>query len=166
MIQLSVDSKFSSKMEGSYNFKNIDKSLDDIIQRNSLTRPNFKAKNRKVDFRPRKSLNQIVKRARQDRKSAEAFVSKSMFISGLAPTVEQADLEQLFMPYGATVKMHFREDGKFIGNNAILNFSNPGSFNYLIFFRICGIDCTVFQVCEEALYGVQQETLRRLPYQY
>lgn len=103
-------------MEGSYNFKNIDKSLDDIIQRNSLTRPNFKAKNRRVDFRPRKSLDQIVKRARQDRKSAEAFVCKSMFISGLAPTVEQADLEQLFTPYGATVKMHFREDGKFIGN--------------------------------------------------
>merc|ERR1712029_893007 len=101
----SVDSEFSSKMEGSYNFKNIDKSLDDIIQRNSLTRPNFKAKNRKVDFRPRKSLNQIVKRARQDQKSAEAFVSKSMFISGLAPTVEQADLEQLFKPYGATVKI-------------------------------------------------------------
>lgn len=130
MIQLSVDSKFSSKMEGSYNFKNIDKSLDDIIQRNSLTRPNFKAKNRKVDFRPRKSLNQIVKRARQDRKSAEAFVSKSMFISGLAPTVEQADLEQLFKPYGATVKMHFREDGKFIGNNAILNFKSGIIFNF------------------------------------
>ena len=117
-------------MEGSYNFKNIDKSLDDIIQRNSLTRPNFKAKNRKVDFRPRKSLNQIVKRTRQDRKSAEAFVSKSMFISGLAPTVEQADLEQLFKPYGATVKMHFREDGKFIGNNAILNFKSGIIFNF------------------------------------
>ena len=144
-------------MEGTYNFKNIDQSLDDIIQKNSLSKPNFKAKNRKIDFRPNKSLDQIVRRARQDRKSAEAFVCKSMLISGLAPTVEQDDLERLFKPYGANVKMHYREDGKFFGNfSPILLLTK---FYNLTFLGSAEVIAPSFKAAKQIYFDYNQRTL-------
>ena len=144
-------------MEGTYNFKNIDQSLDDIIQKNSLSKPNFKAKNRKIDFRPHKSLDHIVRRARQDRKSAEAFVCKSMLISGLAPTVEQDDLERLFKPYGANVKMHYREDGKFFGTfPPILLLTN---FYNLTFLGSAEVIAPSFKAAKQIYFDYNQRTL-------
>ena len=99
-----------------FNLKKVNMSLDDIIEKNKVVKKNFKSY--KVDNRVRKDIRKILDKSKKKR--AEGLVSKSILVTGLAPTVDQEDLENLFKPYGAAVKLHYREDGKFYGSAEII----------------------------------------------
>ena len=99
-----------------FNLKKVNMSLDDIIEKNRVVKKSFKSY--KVDQRVRKDIRKILDKTKKKR--AEALVSKSILVTGLAPTVDQEDLENLFKPYGAAVKLHYRDDGKFYGSAEII----------------------------------------------
>ena len=99
-----------------FNLKNVHMSLDDVIKKNKIVKNSFKPQ--KVDKKFRRDVRKILDKSKKNR--PENLVSKSLMLTGLAPTVDQEDLDNLFKSFGAISRLHFREDGKMLGSAEVI----------------------------------------------